>query len=259
MGIDWFTFFAQIINFLILVWLLKKFLYRPVLAAMAKRQERIATRLEEAHAKVMEGEAEKQRFMALRAELSARVSGEMQKAKAEAEKFREELMAAARQEVHRQRGLWLGALRKEEEAFLAETSHAIAVYFQALSRNALRELAQDDLEERIVSIFLAKLESHDKEAIAELSAHVEGATEPFVITTSLPLTEAEQGRVVAKLETIVGPAHRYEFGVDRRLLAGISVEVDGKKIHWDMGEYLKKFEKRLAGFLERHAATSHGQ
>ncbi len=259
MAIDWFTFFAQIFNFLILVWLLKKFLYRPVLAAMAKRQEGIAARLEEARANALESETEKQHYVAMQDDLKTRIASEMHKAKGEAERFREELMAAARQEVDSQRLSWLTSLKKEEASFLAETSHSITDYFQTLARNALGELAGEDLEERIVSVFLAKLESHDQDAIAKLSAHISGASEPLVITTAFALTEAEQARVVERLVTIVGPAQRYEFEVDRTLLAGLSIEVGGKKIHWDLGEYLKKFEKRLADFLENHPAMRHGQ
>jgi F-type H+-transporting ATPase subunit b len=259
MGIDWFTFFAQIFNFLILVWLLKKFLYQPVLAAMAKRQEGIAARLEEARTKAMESEAEKQRYQEMQDELKARIAGEMHKAKADAETFREGLMAAARQEVDTQRLSWLTTLRKEEASFLAETSHSITDYFQVLSRNALSELAGEDLGQRIVEVFLDKLASHDQDAITELSKHISGANEPLTITTAFALTEAEQARVVERLEAIVGTAQRYEFEVEKTLLAGISIEVDGKKIHWDLGEYLKKFEKRLADFLENHPAMSHGQ
>ncbi|HMR03616.1 MAG TPA: F0F1 ATP synthase subunit B, partial [Candidatus Competibacter phosphatis] len=56
MQIDWFTVAAQIVNFLLLVWLLKRFLYRPVLDAMAARQQKIAAALEEAQAKTQQAE-----------------------------------------------------------------------------------------------------------------------------------------------------------------------------------------------------------
>ena len=43
MLIDWFTVAAQAVNFLLLVWLLKRFLHKPVLAAIDEREKRIAT------------------------------------------------------------------------------------------------------------------------------------------------------------------------------------------------------------------------
>ena len=45
MLIDWFTVGAQVLNFLILIWLLKRFLYKPILHAIDEREERIATEL----------------------------------------------------------------------------------------------------------------------------------------------------------------------------------------------------------------------
>ena len=48
MLIDWFTVIAQIVNFLVLVYLLKRFLYKPIIKAMDGREQRIAGRLEEA-------------------------------------------------------------------------------------------------------------------------------------------------------------------------------------------------------------------
>ena len=50
MSIDWFTVAAQIINFMVLVWLLQKYLYKPVLNAVRKREQKIAGQLSEAAA-----------------------------------------------------------------------------------------------------------------------------------------------------------------------------------------------------------------
>src|SRR5665647_3963698 len=51
MQINWFTVIAQIINFLILVWLLKRFLYKPILKAIDEREEKIAAQIKDAEAK----------------------------------------------------------------------------------------------------------------------------------------------------------------------------------------------------------------
>ena len=55
MHIDWLTVVAQIVNFLVLVYLLKRFLYGPILQAMDDRQAGIAARLQEADAKAGKG------------------------------------------------------------------------------------------------------------------------------------------------------------------------------------------------------------
>ena len=59
MLIDWFTVGAQVLNFLILVWLLKRFLYKPILDAIDAREERIAAELADADAKKAEAQKER--------------------------------------------------------------------------------------------------------------------------------------------------------------------------------------------------------
>ena len=62
MLIDWFTVSAQVVNFLILVWLMKRFLYKPILHAIDAREQRIATELADADAKRAEAEKEREKF-----------------------------------------------------------------------------------------------------------------------------------------------------------------------------------------------------
>jgi F-type H+-transporting ATPase subunit b len=62
MLIDWFTVGAQIVNFLILVWLLKHFLYKPILDAIDAREKKIAAELADADTKRTEAEKERADF-----------------------------------------------------------------------------------------------------------------------------------------------------------------------------------------------------
>ncbi len=59
MLIDWFTVAAQVINFLVLVWLLKRFLYQPIIDAIDAREKRIAAELADADAKKAEARQER--------------------------------------------------------------------------------------------------------------------------------------------------------------------------------------------------------
>ena len=62
MLIDWFTVGAQALNFIILVWLLKRFLYKPILDAIDAREKRIAAELADADAKKAEAKKERDEF-----------------------------------------------------------------------------------------------------------------------------------------------------------------------------------------------------
>ncbi|MCK4469172.1 MAG: F0F1 ATP synthase subunit B, partial [Desulfobacterales bacterium] len=99
MLIDWFTVIAQIINFLVLVYLLKCFLYGPIIKAMDKRQEKIALRLEGARKKKQEAEQEAELFLKKNKEFDSRYEEMLSQIKKEVETRKVELIKEARSRV----------------------------------------------------------------------------------------------------------------------------------------------------------------
>ena len=255
MDIDWFTLAAQIVNFLLLAWLLKKVLYKPVLKVMAKRQEGIAVRLQEAHDRAREAGEEKERYLSLQEELRAARASEMQRAKEAAEKFRNSLQEQARQEIESQRRNWRHALELEKSSFLEETSRTIATYFQSLATDAFRELADSELEDWIVKVFIARLGGLPAVDRENISRKLQGAEQPLLITTAFSLSKKSKKETTATITRLWPYSCTFEFKVDTRLLAGINLEIDGIKIHWDLGEYLQRFNKKLLSFLERETLS----
>ena len=106
MQIDWFTVIAQIINFLILVALLKRFLYGPIIRAMDDRERRIASRLEEANRREQEAQEEIAAYRARREELEDAREDALARAREEAEKTRHELITSARAEIREMQQQW---------------------------------------------------------------------------------------------------------------------------------------------------------
>ena len=62
MQINWFTVIAQILNFLVLVWLMKRYLYKPILSAIDDREKKIAGQLADAKTKKDEAQKEQDEF-----------------------------------------------------------------------------------------------------------------------------------------------------------------------------------------------------
>src|SRR3970282_801082 len=97
MLIDWFTVSAQVVNFLILVWLMKRFLYKPILYAIDAREKRIATELADADGKRAEAQKERDEFQHKNEEFDQQRNELLSKAKEEAKSERERLFDVARQ------------------------------------------------------------------------------------------------------------------------------------------------------------------
>ena len=96
MLIDWFTVAAQALNFLILVWLMKRFLYKPILNAIDEREKRIAAELANADAKKAEAQKEHDEFQHKNTEFDQQRAALLSKATGEAQAERQRLLDEAR-------------------------------------------------------------------------------------------------------------------------------------------------------------------
>ena len=124
MLIDWFTVGAQALNFLILVWLMKRFLYKPILHAIDEREKRIAAELANADVKKAEAEKERDDFQHKNAEFDQQRAALMTKATTDAQAENQRLIDEARKAAV--------ALSTKEQAALKEvcdvwTKPAIAI------------------------------------------------------------------------------------------------------------------------------------
>ena len=115
MLIDWFTVLAQVVNFLILVWLLKRFLYRPILDAIDAREKRIAKELADADAKKAEAQKERDEFQHKNEEFDQQRAALLSKATDEAKAERQRLLDEARKAADALAAKRQEALRSEAE------------------------------------------------------------------------------------------------------------------------------------------------
>jgi F-type H+-transporting ATPase subunit b len=157
--IDWFTTVAQIVNFLILVFLLRRFLYGPITRAMAQREAKIAARLEEADAMRQEAAHEAETFRRKNQEL------EDEQQKRCSGKPRRKQKPGARSWSPRPARRWTGrgpgGIRpssQEQEAFLEDIRQRTAHQVVAIARRALADLADAELEQHLIHVFVQRLQ-----------------------------------------------------------------------------------------------------
>ena len=181
MLIDWFTVGAQALNFLILVWLMKRFLYKPILHAIDAREERIARELADADAKKAEAQKERNEFEHKNEEFDQQRAALMSKATDEAQAERQRLLdeartAAAALSVKRQE-----TLKNEEQNLHQAISRRTQQEVFAIARKALTDLATTSLEERLGEVFTRRLREMDGQAKAGLGEALKTESDPAVV------------------------------------------------------------------------------
>jgi F-type H+-transporting ATPase subunit b len=252
MLIDWFTVGAQTLNFLVLVWLMKRFLYKPILHAIDTREQRIATELANADAKKAEARQERNEFRDKNEELDRQRTALLSKARDEAQAEREQLLDEARQAAADLRATQQEALKNEQQnlqqALIRRTQQEVF----AIARQVLTDLAGTSLEERLGEVFTRRLREMDDEAKAGLAEALEktSETEPALVRSAGDLP-AEQRAAIQKAvnETFSADIH-LRFLTAPDLIGGIELTANGQKVAWSIADYLASLEKGVDELLK---------
>ncbi len=241
--IDWFTVAAQILNFLVLVALLKYFLYDRILSAMDKRERKIKERLEDADRNKEEAVREAEEYRQQKEKLEDRQKELFEKAKQEAEEKRKELVAEARNEVREKRRGWEKGLEKEKNEFLQELGRMATEEVYAAARRTLKDLADADLEEKSVDAFLHVLEKSKKEVGEELTRFASGKDRSLVVRSSFDITGTLRQKITRKIHQLFSKDIDVDYETEPELLLGIEIKGPSRKIVWHANDYLERLQQ----------------
>jgi F-type H+-transporting ATPase subunit b len=254
MLIDWFTVGAQALNFLILVWLMKRFLYKPILNAIAAREKLIATELADAGAKKAEAQKDRDEFQHKNEEFDQQRAALLTRATDEAKAERQRLLDEARKAADA-----LSAKRQEtlindghnlNQAIVRRTQQEVF----AITRKALTDLATVSLEERVGEVFtrrLRELNGRAKEGIAE---SLKTATDPTLVRSAFDLPAEQRSAIQNALNETFSTEVRVRFETAPDLVSGIELTTNGQKMGWSIADYLASMEKGVSELLNKEAA-----
>ena len=247
MSIDWFTVVAQILNFVVLVLLLKRFLYKPILDAIATREKRIADEIAEAKGKIAEAEKERNEFQHKNDEFHKARSALLEKVKMEADAERVRLLEEAKKSADDMNAKHLATLKADAKKLNHEITHRAQQEIFAISRKVLADLSTTSLEASLCAVFIRRvreLKSPAKEKFAKAFA---SASEPALVRSAFELTAKQQEEIQKTLNDTFQEEIKLRFQVEAELVGGIEVASNGQKIAWNIANYLKAMGKIVDG------------
>ncbi|MBE7384833.1 MAG: ATP F0F1 synthase subunit B [Leptolyngbya sp. SIO1E4] len=254
MLIDPFTVLAQIVNFLILVVLLRHFLYGPITRAMAQREQTIAERLEQAKQQETAAQQEAERLQQMQQDFVAHRNQRQAQVRSHLQEQRLTLLKQAREEVNTLKSGWYQALEQEKTGVLRAFRQQATYQLTQTVRQVLTDLADADLEQQMVETFLNQLgqtPESEKQGLRAALSRAEGG--PVVIRSSFPLTEATQHALTKAVQAAtLGQAIAPQFEVNAALGCGIELRAPGYKLEWNLAAYLDNLEQTLARILDQH-------
>lgn len=254
MQIDWLTVIAQIFNFLILVWLLKRFLYQPIIDAMSKREQRISEGLRQAELRERAADESINIYQSKLEQLEQEAQRYIEGAKQTAQTERSALLEEARSAADETRIQWQRQIEAEKQNFLEHLKNLAVQTIEATTRRALSDLAQQQLEAQIIQIFMQKLENFDTEAFP--ASGPSSSASPIQITSSFeldPATREKLRSLVQKqlsLRAMSDQPVEVCFSESPELISGIELTAPGVRLSWTIADYLDKFEQSVQTALD---------
>jgi F-type H+-transporting ATPase subunit b len=240
--IDWFTVAAQVLNFVILIWLMKRVLYQPIMSAIDAREKRVAAELAEAAGKMNAANQAAAEFKLknedFERERSALMTRAGEEAKAQGSALLEAARVAAEASQSKQRDAWQHQERDLSESLKRRAQQA----FFALSRRVFKDLADSTLEAQVATVFCERLRLMKQEDKSKLSSAIQASTQPVLLRSAFPLPLNLQNTLQTVIDTVFDRPIALRFEVASPLVVGIELTALGQRVGWSIAEYLAAFE-----------------
>jgi F-type H+-transporting ATPase subunit b len=257
--IDWFTVAAQVVNFLVLVWLLRRFLYGPITRAMRERQERIDATVAEAARLQDEAASEGERLREERERFEAEREERTRGLREEIDHERRSQLDRVRHEVEDLRSRWHDAVARERDGFLLELRRRTGEQVVAAVRSALRDLADVSLEEQTLRRFADRIGEAGEDQRRLLAAGAAADSGRVVVRSAFEVPEAFRTQLERVVQDVAGPVGEVRFEVAEQLIGGVELRAGGHALSWSFDDYLDTLEATLSDVLGMDGESDGGR
>lgn len=247
MEFSWTTFILEVINFVVLVWILKRFLYQPILNIVEQRRTLVEQTTEDA--KILRSEADE-----LQQTYQKRLSDWEREREVAREKLHQEI------EVERKRLAQALAVNVEQERekskVLAEREAAQLRHHseeQALRQagnftsRLLARIASPEVETKLIEMVLADLDGINEADAVSLRHAWQTGEEPVFISSGYPIEETQKIILQDKLNELLGGQAQANYSQDQHLIAGVRISVGPWVIRASLQDELAFFTKVTDG------------
>jgi len=239
--LNWSTFFLEILNFLVLVWILKRFLYKPVLATIAQRRASIENTLAEARSSMDEAQSLKDRYERRLADWEREKQAARETLHGEMAEERERLMAALRAELESEREKARAVEARWREDCLRSCQEISLTQGTRFVSRLLSALAGPELDARLFDVALVQMEGLPAERLESIRLAGDEHSPQAQVMSAYPLDEARRALLAEKLGQVLGTSVSCSFSEDAALLAGLRINLGPWVFHANLQDELKSF------------------
>ncbi len=238
MQVDWFTLIAQIVNFLILLFLLKKLLFERVIQAMKKREQNIADQLQNAEMKESEADSLRERLEEEKQAWENKKNERENALRDEIEEKRKTWTAEVRDAVAAKRNDWEEQLKKDQAAFETGLRQEAASCIFSIARHAIHDLAGQSLESAITACFIERLRSMKPQQLERLKASLKQDENNIIAESRFDLSETLQNDLADALNEQTDRSIQLQVEKNESIEGGILLRSGDWVMDWEISHYL---------------------
>ena len=237
------TFILEIINFLILIWILQRLFYKPLLEVIAKRKQFIDQSL--AEAETIQQQAEEQRSLyenrqkLWEQEKQAALSALHQQIEAE----RKAQMALLNTDLEQERRKINVTIQRQQKELQQQAEKCALQNGAHFAGMLLKQSAGPELEVRLFAMLLDNLKTLPGACTLCLQMLGTKKSVPIKITSAYPLTAEQRLQLQQKLGSLINNQINFQYHQDAQLIAGLRMDIGA----WVLNANL---QHELIGFAE---------
>lgn len=238
MLIDWRTVAAEIINFLLLVWLLNRFLFKPTLAVVKERDEKVRAELEGAARQKEEAKLEREVLSLEKDTFEKERNTLLKNAIADAQQEKEKLLRMAHEEYTSLRETLHAHIEEEKKRLFSELKGSIEDEAFHLAQTTLQSLTSTSLEEQMIALFAQKARQIDPETKQKLFFDISHSSYAVTVKTAFEMPSNARTLLESAFQEIFGHRLVCSFEQDPSLIGGIELITAGYTVRWSLAASL---------------------
>lgn len=247
MEISWFEIIVQIINFFIILFILQKLLYKPVINAMEQRQERIQKSQIEADEKMEEANELIIEYDGKIADIDKEKRDILDDARKQAQDRKESLLEDYKEEAENKRKSYLKEIEDEKDNFINNLRKNLGKNAVKIASHILNTISSKELEKEVFNTFIANLKNLN-ENIPDSNALQE---ENYLnLHSSRDLSEMEKQTIENILKDQVVNLKKINYEVNDSLILGYELNLETYTVHTNIKNYLNQIERDIVKSLE---------
>jgi F-type H+-transporting ATPase subunit b len=245
MQINWFTVIAQVVNFLVLVWLLRRFLYKPILDAIDERENKISSQLLDAESKKAEATKEKDEFIRKNELFDKEKDELMTNVQNDVKSIKIKMLEEARIEANTLRTKLEDTFQIMQESAHGEIAQMTQNEVFAIARKTLADLSSVSLEEQSTRVFIKKIKDLSEEERKQFIEAFKSDDSNILVQSTFGLDDKMQNDIVIAVNEILGNKPNIQFKTSPTLISGVELSTSGYKVAWSISEYLNSLEHNI--------------